>query len=567
VLDSCAGAPPARADVPGPGDDRLTEHAWSLVGAARMQALDRHTIETLGIAGDVLMESAGRAVLEVVLSRHGPELAAGDTEALIVCGSGNNGGDGLVVARHLHQLGLRTRVALLGDADRLRGEAAANLSRARAVGVRIEGAQARLPERGVIVDAIFGTGLTRAVSGTSAEWIDRIVAARRAGAARVIAVDLPSGVDADTGQALGRAVEADCTVTIAQPKIGLALEPGRSLAGDVVVARIGIADGLPDEVESERQRAVELWTEATVAAQLPARRRSGHKGSFGHVLVVAGAEGKTGAAALAATAAVRAGAGLVTIACPRGLNDILEIKCTEAMTAPVAETAARGLAEAALPALVQLAEARDVVAFGPGIGVERETEALAHGLAAKVGVPMVIDADGLNAFARDVSALAARPAATVLTPHPGEAARLLGVSPTEVNGDRVGAARELAARSGAVVALKGAASVCAEPGGRVVVNPTGGPNLASGGTGDVLTGVVAALLAQGLAPFAAAATAVWWHGRAGDRLALRIGDGGLMAHELADALPATARAIREGGVRDRTDPWRSHGVLRAFPGT
>lgn len=531
-----------------------------------MQALDRHTIDELGIPGGILMESAGRAVVEIVLARYGHVLSGRAGEALVVCGGGNNGGDGLVVARHLHQLGHRVRVALLTEPGRLRGDAAANHLRARAVGVAIEGADAALPARGVVVDAIFGTGLGRDVEGVPGEWIDRIVRARAEGAVDVVAVDLPSGIDADTGEVLGRAVAADCTVTMASPKIGLALEPGRSLAGDVFVARIGIADGLPDEIPAEGREAVELWTERTVAAQLPARRRAGHKGSFGHVLVVAGSEGKTGAAALAARAAVRAGAGLVTIACPRGLNDILEVKCTEAMTAPVADTPGRALAESALEAIVELAEARDVVAFGPGIGQAPETRALAHGLAAKVGVPMVMDADALNAFARDVSALSARPAATVLTPHPGEAARLLASSPSEVNRDRVGAARELSARSGAVVVLKGAATVCAEPGGRVVVNPTGGPVLASGGTGDVLTGVVAALIGQGLAPFAAAATAVWWHGRAGDRLARRLGPGGLRAHELADALPGTAEAIRLGRDRDGIERRGRAGTLVSFPG-
>jgi NAD(P)H-hydrate epimerase len=541
------------------------EHAWSLVGAARMRALDRYTIDTLGVPGDVLMESAGRAVLEVVLARCGAALADGYAEALVVCGGGNNGGDGLVVARHLAQLALPVRVALLTAPEKLRGEARANFDRARATGVRIEGPDAALPERGVVVDAIFGTGLSRDVSGEAAAFIERLVTARVAGRLDVVAIDLPSGIDADTGEVLGCAVAADCTVTIACPKIGLALEPGRSLAGEVLVARIGIADRLPDEIEAEGHEAVSLWTRGKVAAQLPARRRGGHKGSFGHVLVVAGGEGKTGAAALAATAAVRAGAGLVTIACPRGLNDILEVKCTEAMTAPVDDTPERGFAESAIGALVALAETRDVVAFGPGIGQSADARAVAHALAAKVGVPMVVDADGLNAFAADVGALAARPAATVLTPHPGEAARLLGSSASEVNRDRVGAARELAARSGAVVVLKGAATVCAEPSGRAVISPTGGPNLATGGTGDVLTGVVAALLAQGLAPFPAAATAVWWHGRAGDRLARTGGDAGLMAHELADALPATAVAIREGESGERIDRGGRPGTLLPFP--
>lgn len=544
------------------GDRRVSDKAWSLVGAERMRELDRFTIDELGIAGGILMESAGRAVLDVVLERHARALDARTAEVLVLCGPGNNGGDGLVVARHLAQLGLPVRVGLIGDPGKLRGDAAANLARARAIGLRIEGEDVALPARGAIVDAIFGTGLARDVEGAAARWIERVVQARDERGLDVIAIDLPSGIDADTGQVLGCAIAADCTVTLASPKIGLALEPGRSLAGRILVAKIGIVEQLPGEIESEGVFAARLWRDETVAGQLPKRGRGSHKGTFGHVLVVAGSEGKTGAAALCATAAARAGAGLVTIACPRSLNDILEGKCTETMTIPVDETPARGFSESGLARIVALAAERDAVALGPGIGTAPEASALVHGLAEKIGVPLVVDADALNILARNVSALRARPAATVLTPHPGEAARLLGTTAGEVNRDRVGAARELAARSGAVVALKGAATVCAEPGGQVVVNPTGGPNLASGGSGDVLTGIVAALLAQGLAPFAAAATAVYWHGRAGDRLARLHGAAGTLAHELAAELPAAAAGIRLG----RRDASRGRtGTLVPFP--
>ena len=270
---------------------------WPLVGAEGMRALDRHTIEELGVPGPVLMESAGRAVAEAVLARR-------PRRVHVVCGAGNNGGDGLVAARHLHALGVEVDVALLGAP---RGDAAAQLERARAFGVAEgDGAGADL-----IVDAIFGTGLARAVEGAAARAIQAINARE----ACVVAVDLPSGLDADTGQVHGVAVRADETITFGLPKLGLALEPGRSLAGAVSVARIGIAERAPG-VEAE----AELWTRAGAAALLPERRSEGHKGSFGHVLVVAGAEGKTVAAALATRAAIRGGAGLVTLACPAGLN-------------------------------------------------------------------------------------------------------------------------------------------------------------------------------------------------------------------------------------------------------
>jgi NAD(P)H-hydrate epimerase len=535
---------------------------WPLVTAREMGALDRHTIETLGVPGEVLMESAGRAVVEAVLEllRLGDADVREDVEVVVVCGTGNNGGDGLVVARHLHGLGVAVRAALLGDPKKLRGDAAANWKRARAAGVALEGPRWRPPRRGVIVDAIFGTGLTRKVEGAPASAIRRINAARDLDV-YVLAVDLPSGVDSDTGQVHGVAVEADCTVTISLPKLGLALEPGRTRAGEVLVARIGIADSAPAVSPS-----AELWTPAAAAWALPDRPVDGHKGTFGHVLLVAGGEGKTGAAALAATAAVRGGAGLVTIACPAGLNDVLEVKCTEAMTVPVPDTERRSLAAAAEDAVVGLARERDVVACGPGIGRERETGGLVRALAKRVECPLVLDADGLFPFAGEPEALAARRAPTVLTPHPGEAARLLGTTAAKLGRDRPGAARALAERTGAVVVLKGAATLVADSSGRLAVNPTGGPALATGGTGDVLTGLVAAYLAQGLAAFEAACTAVYVHGEAGDAYTRDHGASGLAAGDLADALPAAAEALRQVFDGDAEDGVGRAGLLLSFPG-
>ncbi len=511
--------------------------AWPLVSAEQMRGLDRHTIETLGVPGEVLMESAGRAVAEEVLRRLEP-----GASVLCVCGAGNNGGDGFVVARHLRLLGIPVRAALLGDPRRLRGDAQQNWTRARAAGVPLEGERWRAPTAGIVVDAIFGTGLARQVEGVPAASIRRINAARegRSGALRVVAVDLPSGLCADTGQVLGNAVVADATVTLGLPKLGLALEPGRTLAGQVVVARIGIADVAPDVVP-----AGALWTRAAAAAALPPRPASGHKGTFGHALIVAGSEGKTGAAVLSAAGAARIGAGLVTLACPAGLNDILEVHCTEAMTAPVADTPGRSFAASAEDAVLALAAERDAVGLGPGLGRDEEASSLARSLAKRLEKPLAVDADGLFAFADDPGLLRARGAATVLTPHPGEAGRLLGLSAQQVNADRPAAARRLAAESGAVVLLKGAASAIADPEGRLILNPTGGPELGTGGTGDVLLGMVTGLLAQGLAPFEAAALAAYVHGMAGDRLSLRGGRSGLLAGEVAGEVRHAVEALRE----------------------
>jgi NAD(P)H-hydrate epimerase len=496
-----------------------------------MRALDRHTIETLGVPGELLMELAGAAV-----AREAEALRTGEAPVFVLCGAGSNGGDGLVAARHLHLRGAPVRVIAVEGTGAWRGEAAANFARLRALGVPLAAGDAPFEPGAVLVDAIFGTGLARPVEGAAALAIRRLRAARPA--CRVLAVDLPSGLAADTGQPLPEAVAADVTLTIGLPKLGLALEPGRSLAGRVVVARIGIADEAPGVAP-----AAELWTRAAAARRLPERPRDGHKGRFGHVLVVAGSTGKTGAAALAALGAARSGAGLVTIGCPESTQAVLAAARSEWMTAPVPEGAAGGFGRAAVKPVLELAAARDVVALGPGIGRADETRSFVRSFAADLGSPLVLDADGLVAFEGAHAELRARRAPTVLTPHPGEAALLLGSTPAALNRDRPAAARRLAAETGAIVVLKGAASVVATPEGLLAVNPTGGPALASGGTGDVLTGVIAGLLAQGLPPREAAALGVFVHGHAADRLAVRRGAVGLLAGEVAEALPDALRAL------------------------
>ncbi len=518
-----------------------------------MRALDRHTIEGLGLPGELLMESAGRAVAEAALALRAP-----GAPVLVVCGSGSNGGDGLVAARHLHGLGVPVRVALRAPASRLRGDAAASWRRARDAGVPFEGPRWRVPASGVLVDALFGTGLARNVSGPAAADIRRINAARagQGGALRVLCVDLPSGLCADTGQERGVCVQADLTLTLGLPKLGLVLEPGRSRAGRIQVARIGIADTAPGVSHDAW-----LWTRAEAGRQLPARPVDGHKGSFGHALIVAGSQGKTGAAALAAQGAARVGAGLVTVGCPAGLHDILVIKLTEGMTAPLPDTAGRALGASAEQAILSLAASRDAVGFGPGIGRDPETLGLVRAVAKRIEQPLALDADALFAFAGELALLAGRRAPTVLTPHPGEAAALLGCTAAEINRDRPAMARRLAAESGATVLLKGAATLTAAPDGRLIVNPTGGPALASGGTGDVLLGMLTGLLAQGLDVAHAAALAAYVHAAAAHAWTARVGSAGLLAGELAEAIPETLAALR---TASRGDPGESS-LVAAFP--
>jgi hydroxyethylthiazole kinase-like uncharacterized protein yjeF len=511
---------------------RIPEGEWPLASAEAMRALDRHTIEKLGVPGELLMECAGRLVAAVAEA----ELRPGG-RVVALCGPGNNGGDGLVAARLLHLRGTPVTVVLAAEPGRVRGDAARNLERAERVGVPFAGPRWRVEPGDVVVDALFGTGLARPLEGEAASAVKRIAAARTF--CRVVAVDLPSGLDTDMGQPLGACVAADVTVTISLPKLALALEPGRSLAGRVLVGRVGIADEAPGVAIR-----ASLLTRAGAGALLPARPRDGHKGRFGHVLVAAGSRGKAGAAALAAEGAARTGAGLVTMACPAGASPILQATCREAMTAPLPETSGGELAAASAIEILRLAGERDAIVLGPGLGRSGEPREVARRVVRDATVPLVVDADALVAFAGEPEALRARSAPAVLTPHPGEAGALLGNDPAAVNRNRIGAALRLAERSGAVVVLKGAATVVAEPGGRVRVNPTGGPVLGTGGTGDVLAGVIGSLLAQGLTPFDAASAGAYLHGAAGDRLAAEVGRAGVLAGDLARALPAAAEALR-----------------------
>jgi NAD(P)H-hydrate epimerase len=513
---------------------------WPLATAAEMRALDRHTIEALGVPGELLMESAGQA-----LATHALALRGRRGEVWCVCGAGNNGGDGFVVARLLALRGVRARIWLVGDRARFTPEAAANFARAERAGVPL--AKGKPPPGSVIVDAIFGIGLARKVEGSAARAIRRINGWRPA--CKLLAVDVPSGVDADTGQVLGVAAQADVTLAIGLPKLGLTQEPARSHAGEIVVARIGIADGAPG-VALE----AECWTRAAAARALPARPRGGHKGTFGHVLVAGGSRGKAGAAALAARGAARGGAGLVSVACPRSQSAILQRTSAETMTAPVAESARGGFAKGAEDELLALARERAALVLGPGCGRDAEARAVLRAVACGASVPLVLDADGLVAFEGRLRELRARSAPTVLTPHPGEAGLLLGLTPKQVSAARPSHARFLARETGAIVVLKGAGTVVADPSGRIAVNPTGGPVLGTGGTGDVLAGLVGALLAQRVAPFDAAALAAFVHGAAGDLVAERRGSRGALAGEIADAIPEVTHALggpqREIGAGD-----------------
>jgi len=519
-----------------------------------MRRVDARAIDEYGVPSLELMESAGRGAA-LALMEEIPDL--GSRRVVVCCGKGNNGGDGLVAARHLKRLGVPARVVLLASGAELTGDPATNLARAREDGVTVDeirddAAWSRSPleiDRGTIVlDALLGTGVNGGARGLVARAIDAINAAQ----ATVVAIDLPSGADADSGRLFGPTVRAHRTLTLCRPKPCLVLEPAASHAGPWRVLDIGI----PDEAVEAEGADLE-WVDADAAARLlPVRPQNAHKGTMGHLLAVAGSRGKSGAAVLLARAALRSGVGLVTVGTPRSIQPIVATAQAEIMTEALAETRTGAVSRRGASAALALLEKRDALALGPGLGTESGTRAAVVFLLAGREVPAVLDADGLNAFAADRrprTRLRAGRHPLVLTPHPGEAARLLGTDTAAIQRDRLGSARDLAARSRAVVILKGHRSVVAHPDGRSSLNASGNAGMATAGTGDALTGVVGALLARGVDAFDAARLGTYVHGAAGDIAAARQGKDGLIAGDLIEALPQAWRMLAER--RWKGDRW------------
>lgn len=508
-----------------------------LVTAAEMRELDRQAIEEYGIPGAVLMENAGRATVGEMLHAWGG--VTGKRYA-VFCGKGNNGGDGLVIARHLHNRGAKVAVWIFSED--MKGDAGVNLGIARKMGLDVRTVSqglssetASVRHADCVVDAIFGTGLTSELAGLYADVAGMI----NANAARVLSVDMPSGVDSDKGRIMGTAVRADMTVTFGLPKRGLYLYPGAQMAGDIKVADISIPARAVDAAKVKAR----LLTPDMVRGLVPPRGPESHKGTFGHLFILAGSVGKTGAAVLAARAALRSGVGLVTVGVPESLNDIFEEKLTEAMTLPLPETAERTLAPEGLDKIIAALDGKTALALGPGISTNGGTLALVTELIPRVKLPMLIDADGLNILAMEDGPLRELTVPVVLTPHPGEMGRLLGVLAREVQADRPAAAVDLAREYGVTVVLKGARTLIGLPGGEFYINPTGNPGMATAGTGDVLTGVIGSFMAQGLEAADAAAVGVYLHGLAGDMAAAERGQAGLIAGDIVDALQGSISKI------------------------
>jgi NAD(P)H-hydrate epimerase len=504
--------------------------------AEEMRRADRRATERFGVPSLLLMENAGRGVADAIERAFGPVRGR---RVVVACGKGNNGGDGFVVARHLAGRGARVAVWLACRRDDVRGDAAVNLEavvRAELPCVELDAGALRreLGEADLVVDALLGTGVTGPATGAVA---DAIAALNDAGRP-VCALDLPSGLSADHGRLAGPAVRATLTVTLGLPKLGLFLQPAAGCAGRIALADLGVP-----RAWLETDVAIELPEPEDVRALLPARPLDAHKGRYGHLLVVAGAVGKTGAAVLACRGALRAGTGLVTCAVPASQQPVVAGQLVEAMTEPLPETSAQSLSLKAVERVLELASRMDALAVGPGAGLEPETREAVRRVLLEAERPVLVDADALTALAGRLGELRAARGPRLLTPHPGEAARLLECSVAEVQADRPGSARRLAETSGAWVALKGAYTVVTGPDGRTALNPTGNPGMASGGMGDVLTGIGGGLLAQGLEPGAALRTAVYVHGLAGD-VAAAGRPVGVLAGDVAEAVPEALRRLR-----------------------
>lgn len=518
-----------------------------VLDARQMRAADRAAIQG-GIAASELMENAATGLAEEIV-RWYPRWK----RIVVACGPGNNGGDGLAAARLLAGRGLAVTVFTLRDPEFYRSDAAENATRATKMGLELRAMDRRgglaafcrcLRDGDGVLDALFGTGLSRGLEGAAARAVSAVNSAGRP----VVAADLPSGLSADSGRLLGPSVRADLTVAFAAAKFCHVFSPARDCCGSIVVRDIGI----PDRILERQKSRLRITQPQDVRALLAPRPLDSHKADFGRLAIIAGSRGKAGASILAARAALRAGAGLVTVFCPFSIEAAVVGALPEAMTRGLPEREGALSAEGTDPMLDAL-KGFDAGVAGPGLGTAPGTVALLRALL-NTRLPLVCDADALNAFARRPRAFSRRRAATILTPHPGEAGRLLGTGSRQVQADRFAAVLRLARESGAVVLLKGSSTLVATPAGRVTANPTGTPLMSTAGAGDVLSGAIGAFVAGGMGAEPAAFTAAYLHGAAGQALATSLGDAGLLSGELADAFPAVRAALcAAGGRRGRLD--------------
>ncbi len=510
-----------------------------LVTARQMQQIDRATIETFGLPGRLLMENAGRGAAKILLKAF-PDIRK--RHVGVAAGKGNNGGDGFVIARCLSGAGVDVTVYLLAECSQIRGDAALNLNLLYPLNVpviEIPDAAAFLREQpgmrrcDLWVDALLGTGINADVTGLYREVIEFV----NAQSLPVLAVDIPSGLNADTGRPCGVCIHAHTTVTFGWAKIGHMVFPGTAFTGRLEIVDIGI----PAFVVQEVGPSFRLLTPEIVTPVLPSREPDSHKGAHGHAMLLAGATGKAGAAALAGLGALRSGAGLVTLGIPGGINSIIQSAIPEAMTLPFGDSHDEFLGDIMADGIFKNLSGKKCLAIGPGIGIAPETQVLVLKILDHITIPIVVDADGLNALCGHLDILQRLKAPAVLTPHPGEMSRLTGANVSDIQADRIECARWFATTYRVHLVLKGARTVIGHPDGTVDINPTGNSGMAAGGMGDVLTGIIAGLLAQGLTPGAAACAGVYIHGKAADMLSSSVGPFGFLASEIANMLPQIFR--------------------------
>lgn len=502
-----------------------------------IRRIDREAVQVYGLTNEILMEHAGAAVARLVDYLFGAE----DLNVAVVAGPGHNGGDGLVAARLLHGMGAVVEVFMVGEESRLAELTRLNLERASKAGVpvfwvseeNLEDLALWLSTADVVVDALFGVGLKRPLEGL----YRRVVELINESGAFVLSVDIPSGIDADTGQVLGAAVAADCTVAFGLPKLGNLLYPGAEHCGALCVATISYP---PQLLEDDR-----ISVETNDPLPLPPRRPDTHKGDYGKALFVAGAVGYLGAPYLASMSFLKAGGGYSRLATVKSIVPHLGSKGSEVVYIPLEETPSGSIAYSNLPKLLELAEQSDIVAVGPGLSTNEETLKLAAELISKADKPVIVDGDGLAAVAKKPECVKSRKAPTILTPHLGEMSRLTGLPVDEIKRDRVTVLRRAAAELNSIIVLKGAHTLIGSPDGRVYVNLSGNPGMATAGSGDVLTGTIAAMLGLGLDPLEAARMGVFVHGLAGDLAAEALGEDGVTATAIMRHLPKATRMLRE----------------------
>ncbi|MDY6856645.1 MAG: NAD(P)H-hydrate dehydratase [Thermodesulfobacteriota bacterium] len=514
-----------------------------VVTADIMQKLDRMAIDNCGIPGIVLMENAGRGAKRIV-ECHYPDLF--NRKVAVFSGRGNNGGDGYVIARHLSNSGIDVKVFLLTVGDNLRGDAKINFDIIRRMGVdifelkdesHIGFIRDQLKSFDLIIDAIFGTGLNSDVRGIFREIIEFI---NKTGI-QTVSIDIPSGLCADTGMVLGSCIQADLTITFAYPKLGLLIHQGPENVGKLETIDISIPGYLIEDENIQDHLIVGNELRSLIQPRQP----DSHKGDFGHLLVLAGSMGKTGAAVLTSLGAMRAGVGLVTLGIPESLNHIMESKLTEVMTEPLIEYAPGFLGIKAFEKIMELTKDKNALALGPGLSTKEETAGLIASIIKETTIPIVIDADGINALAKNKDSIKEAKAPVVLTPHPGEMARLTGNTVAEIQNNRIEVSRSFAKEYVAYIVLKGFRTVITDPNGDVYINPTGNPGMATAGMGDVLTGMISSFIAQGLDITDAAKLAVFSHGLAGDTIVYERGEVGLLASDVIEKVPSVLFELRD----------------------